>query len=438
MNQPNGGVKMFISNNLEKDIVAAIEYFIKINSDIQNESFIDSVQTIRKLLVFSELLGSKSVSNMDQEVVQVLRNGLKKSKNFFTVDSISHLETMGVAHSLGEFYLAVNNIHRKTGELNRLLDSLENQIIALSVHRKDMKNRYSYYDLISGPTGIIYNLLDSSSILENDNKMSGIREVISYLITLCQNYDYKGKMIPKYHVLKNKRMTSEEMVMFPDGYIDFGMAHGILAPLITLSKVAHMGIYIEGLDRMIKQLKYEFERFSVVYNGILSFPSKLSIYDYRESKKTSYPIVNGSWCYGNLSILRGLMKVSKYCELENEYEEYEKMVTAFLGQDMDYYGLNNFTLCHGLCSVISVQLSTYYERKNPSLIHTLERNLSSVLEQHLNKFSANSTELSEEEKYYGIEYRNDFSLLNGVGGVISVLNHSIEEQVSYNRALLID
>ena len=80
-------------------------------------------------------------------------------------------------------------------------------------------------------------------------------------------------------------------------YLDFGMAHGIIGPLLVIAKARSLGVQVDGIENAIQILKTLYQEYTLVSEkGILKFPIQLSMGEYQNKKLTSCSFNNGYEC----------------------------------------------------------------------------------------------------------------------------------------------
>ena len=226
----------------------------------------------------------------------------------------------------------------------------------------------------------------------------------------------------KYYSL----LLADEKVKYPKGCINFGLAHGIIAPLIALAKAKKYGYNVKGINATISGLRQLYEKYSVRDMNILKYPTMLSVEDYFSNTVSKDSITyNAGWCYGNAGIVRGLMKVSYYLNDNNNYQYYKKELLSIINQELDNYNFDLPIVCHGYASVLSIQISAFRESGDKSFLITRERNMRQTIISHRNCI-------------FNDEYTNDYSILSGESGTILTLINGIYLSKEYPKLLMID
>ena len=144
-----------------------------------------------------------------------------------------------------EILYATKMVCKKTGTFEKFYNSLKEiayQIFVEFMNRceKELKIRelrVEQYDLINGASGIGMYYLSRDNLNTKEKKL--VKRICKYLIHIHYSYRQKGEG----WVIKCKNQIREEdKVIFPEGSIDFGMAHGIIGVALFLSKAYSSGI----------------------------------------------------------------------------------------------------------------------------------------------------------------------------------------------------
>ena len=242
---------------------------------------------------------------------------------------------------------------------------------------------------------------------------------------IVQDYIYQGKEILRYHIRRKQQWLKWERSHMKRGHINFGTAHGIIGPLVALSKARKLNILEENQNYAIEKLIGLYENFCVEENGILRYPRRLAIEDYIKGRKTDLT-ENSGWCYGNLSIIRALMKVAWYSGNKEKYQYYLDKFVAIIEQPIEAYRLNSPIVCHGYGSVVSLQIYAFLESGDGRCLANLERNLEVLLNEHQIKMVRDT------------EYKMDLSLLEGSAGTVLSMQNCITRNLTYGKLLLMD
>lgn len=389
------------------------------------------------LFFCSEILNQKFMEEYDSYIEKIFTYILDCFKSNIYKGNYEDFAFIGMFRGLGNISFSLNNVNKKSNNLKQFCEFFNDMFIKNSQRYLELiKNKpltFSDYDSIYGVSGILYYLLDC----ENIQSKEIVIELAHYLINLTEYKLYKGFKVINFHIEKEQQLLEQEKKSQPDGHINFGLAHGMIAPLIALSKAKYLNYNIKGLDESIEILFKLYKKFSIIDDGILKYPTQLPFQDYAENKIANYSF-NVGWCYGNISIVRGLMKVSKYMSFEDEYQYYKEELLKIVNRPIEKYNLDLPILCHGYASVIAIQISVYKDTKDKRFLDTLERNILELIKEHKKISTLNKNSNSSINNIYNSDYSDDFSLLQGIGGVTLTLLNSILFSLTFDKLLIID
>ena len=80
------------------------------------------------------------------------------------------------------------------------------------------------------------------------------------------------------------RFREDEKISFPNGNLNFGVAHGMVGPLVSLCKAYNVGYRVKGIEDAIKKLFDIYDIFKRYDNGIPIWPTQLKYEDFIENK----------------------------------------------------------------------------------------------------------------------------------------------------------
>lgn len=352
-----------------------------------------------------------------------IKNKLEQSKSGFFHP--------GMLGGFGGTCFSVNEFNKSTGLLNRFASSLNCELGRQARFYLDYINAQEsvvmgHYDIVSGISGVLYYLLDFST----DEKL--LDDMLRYLVRLANEKSDPDRHPIGYHIIGKNQTRNDEKLLFPEGHLNFGLAHGMIGPLISMSRAKEKGIVVKGLEEAIQTLISMYEQFVEIRNGVSFWPTQLSIDDYyTKSQQNDIRFGIASWCYGNLGIARGLYKTAKYLHDYHRTSIYEDAITAIINRPVEEYNLHETILCHGYASVLAVQMATYHSTGNPALLNNLGSNISAI------EKNMDVTDDGMFHVYYSLLEDNS-SLLMGATGIILSLLSTVCSNMSFTKLLLID
>lgn len=245
-----------------------------------------------------------------------------------------------------------------------------------NLKEKDVK--VEDYDIVSGLSGILKFLLHPSvkPYIINKKLINDVGNCLGEYIYYPSNID-TIKDIPFY-------LNHEEILYTKpnhDGLLNLSFSHGLFGILNAMTDY----YYHSKNEEILKNM-------STVINDVMKYysPEKRSWIKkvYCESKN-NYEDMNFSWCYGDLTIMYSLKKVSN---LLNEKKLNDIIINFFENMNINYELYPSPTFCHGLAGVL-FQLT---------IIKSEDRFL--VYDKLLSKYDSN----------YPYKYK-DFEKFNGKG-----------------------
>ena len=333
----------------------------------------------------------------------------------------------GMDGGIREAAFAIKNLSEYSGELKNVNFSLNSYLLKTIDSKLKMISEYplvfGLYDVVSGIAGDLYYLLDCDDILSDTKSLLKIKEILNVIVSLSDDYQFKGMNIIRFHIKQEQQYQKSERDEMINGHINLGMAHGIMGALIVLAKAYKLGIF-QRRDTILK-LYHIYKKFEKRNGEILRYPRRLSVEKYNEGKWNDLNM-NCGWCYGNISIVRGMMKVSSYMNWEDEYKFYAARLVNIINQSLKKYNLCSPIICHGYASVVTIQIASYLETNNSQYIYKLKRNIDMLYKAHNNECLKNKM------------YIDNIAFLSGSGGVIMTLNAGGNMKMYYSELLLMD
>lgn len=334
-------------NNSSKKIVEF--FFGKLEENIiKNEVKAEGVSSF--IMVVSEywdFLNQEKWRHYLYNLLVLVRDRVEK--NF------EYIMDTGIGELL-EILYATKMVCKKTGTFEKFYNSLKEiayQIFVEFMNRceKELKIRelrVEQYDLINGASGIGMYYLSRDNLNTKEKKL--VKRICKYLIHIHYSYRQKGEG----WVIKCKNQIREEdKVIFPEGSIDFGMAHGIIGVALFLSKAYSSGIIEQKQEEVIKEILQIYEKVKKQgIDGRYMYPSQLSKQQF-VNREWDYDIRNNrmSWCYGTIGILRAQFLIGEYinnCKITNYCV---KEIMKITHVDIKNYKLESPIICHGYAGV---------------------------------------------------------------------------------------
>lgn len=408
-------------------------YLISIKQEYRND-YIPPFRYEDYLITISEfiLLVNNEKKEEYIEIGYSLARGIKHKLEHDFESNKKPSMFIGLGYSAFSVYL----FNKKTGLLGNFLYSLNNlllsecykkvEILTKNITFKGSKD--TDYDLIYGVSGVLYYLLEFEWADEDICKIMKIGE---YLISLCFDYEYKEYIIPRFHMESKYIINEIDKDRFPEGYLNFGMAHGMIAPLISITKLKKKINNIKDIDKAIDKILNLYKVFVNKEKDYYRWPTQISPDEYM---KKSFDVNRSqieSWCYGGMSIAKGLKNV--FINLKNDTLVFQSndMLKNLLTQNFEQYDLYTPILCHGHSSVLSIMTSIYKETNDKVYLYNLEKTLDEIylLFDPSLRFGFKT--------FRDAELIKNTSFLEGTTGIILSLISIISNESDYEKLLFL-
>lgn len=223
-------------------------------------------------------------------------------------------------------------------------------------------------------------------------------------------------------------VNSELQKKFPFGYINLGLAHGILGPLYILAlgfkkfnNYQYLRAVEKGLQYYEKSLHVNDEGISLGWNGRIA--ANL------EKREFTY---NPSWCYGSIGIARVLYKISEIINNKNLRNITIEVLRSFVNYLDHVDEIYNNAICHGKAGVMLIYNNMYSDTGESLFKEYSDR----LYVEILNSATDSLFVFTEKDIYFRgklydeiIEYV-DFGILNGISGIVLSLIAKQEQDIS--------
>lgn len=345
---------------------------------------------------------SKLLYNRVNYYLQELLNSIK----------LNSTNNISLCYGFMGYVYTLEFLSKNCKEYDKLLDTLETILLALTKDRlREIKSsnivKEEYFDIIQGVSSVARYLLSKEESTSEQELL--VKEILNYLAGLIIN---EPTIYVEY--MPNEKLRKR----FPSGYINLGVAHGILGPLYVLALGFEKFNITKHLLSIEKGLSYyENAFFTNKIGKIIGWNGRVS--DNVDNEEFRFNI---SWCYGSLGMARVLYNIAKIIDSQKLRE----MATNVFTSSIDYLNsseiLNN-AICHGRSGIMLLFNLMYLDTGKIQF---------KVISDHLFKEIVNEASNSEyifvERDIYfrGVNFDEvidyiDFGLLNGVSGIVLAL-----------------
>ncbi|WP_339180930.1 lanthionine synthetase C family protein [Paenibacillus sp. FSL R5-0701] len=248
----------------------------------------------------------------------------------------------------------------------------------------------SDYDVILGLAGVSMYLLSSPRGESNSYFISLINRYFVKLINSSKLYN--GHELPTWHITPKNLFHDIDREMYPDGYLNFSLSHGILGPFRILVHSLNNNIEVEGQKEAIDKVRKLFEQFSYRDELGMIWPKMIGTSEYIQGVIKNIPTRLDSWCYGEPSFIESLINFHK---LDKDTSCDQLILDTVTGLIKSSLQLRNedIGLCHGdagilyqmnlLKNSISIEgLHEYCEKLSKNLIQNYKDNFTQLYLDH--------------------------------------------------------
>ncbi len=279
------------------------------------------------------------------------------------------------------------------------------------------------YDLIGGLAGLAVYLLER---LPRPAAARALESVVARFseLSLSQVSGVTWHTPPEH-------LPAWQRDVAPQGYFNFGVAHGVPAVLVVLAGALERGVRFEGARGLLEGgvswlLRHESHR-----AGVSSFPSWIT------AEGEVRPARFG-WCYGDIGVAAALLNVG--CAVRNDayVAEAVRIARSVALRPAEECAVSEPGLCHGAAGVASIYMRFHHQTgieefsKNARAwaLRILELRLSPMAE------AAGFWSVDSSASLSAPVAREDSSFLTGaVGGALSLLAASGACEPSWDRLL---
>lgn len=410
-----------ISDKAKEELEFVIQYCLNVYCDKSSVDF-NKVDFLYTMMEIYPLLEEKEKWE---------KIGYDICKNIkYILENETRIRIPGMFSDLGKVAFAVRVFSERTGQLEKFSHTLNALLLDTTcqyiefIKKSSLFNSTRFYDVISGVSGALYYLLDFNWA-ESDRKK--IYLIIDYLLKLKEIKKYDGETRFGFFVPFESLRTESLQKSFPSGYIDLGVAHGIIGVGISLAKAYQKGYQKEKVEEFCSFLYKFYEKLKRNRGRIPVWPQQISWQEYKNKIYLVNMFSRPSWCYGNLAIVKGFYKISQYLGNE-DIKQYRLVLQNILEQPLQNFHFISPCICHGMASLILIENTLNTVLNKNLLTKNLEIQISEIKKMCINSKFINSKNYLYEQK--------DFLL--GMPGIICALCGLYLEQNYTSQKFLMD
>lgn len=365
-----------ISDKSIKDLEFIIQYCLSayINKDSFDFNKVDFLYTIMEIYPLLE------------EKEKWEKIGYDICKNIkYILENETRMRTPGMFSDLGRVAFAVRVFSERTGRLEKFSHTLNRLLLDTTceyidfIKKNSLFNSTRFYDVISGVSGALYYLLDFDWA-EIERKQ--IYKIIDYLLQLKEIKEYEGEKRFAFFVPFESLRTESLQKAFPSGYIDLGVAHGIIGVGISLAKAFQKGYEKEKIEEFCSFMYKFYKKLKRDRDGIPVWPQQISWQQYKNRIYSVNMFSRPSWCYGNLAIVKGFYKISQYLG-RKDITQYKLVLQNILEQPQQNFHFISPCICHGVASLILIENTLNEVLNKDLLVKNLEIQISEIKKMYM-------------------------------------------------------
>ncbi|MEO3797735.1 lanthionine synthetase C family protein [Nonomuraea sp. B10E15] len=252
-------------------------------------------------------------------------------------------------------------------------DAVDRVVVArlAAAHRRQASGALPHlaeFDLIRGLTGL------GALLLARDGDSPLLKEVLAYLVCLCQPVRMEGRKLPGWW--SDRGPADEELI---GGHGNNGVAHGIAGPLAVLSFAVRCGVQVPGQHDAIEVCVRWLDRYGCCYwttRDQLSAP---------EPPKPQ--VARPSWCYGELGIARAQQLAGIALGDPARRLAAENAVVGALTDRARLGRVTDASLCHGWAGLLTIARAVASDSAAPGRYSPLIEELNKSLTIDLDRLS---------------------------------------------------
>lgn len=333
----------------------------------------------------------------------------------------------GISHVL----FIIKELSYKVNGLDRFMNSLNNLLTARILPYIDVTNPNFYnidnFELIAGLSGVLRCCLDGELTEENQTMSNSI---VDALIARLHPRVHLGYPIPGFHYYPSK--LEKQYINNPseNGYINYGISHGMAGPLCALSIAYGGGACSEKIRPTLEYLIEELLNTKYYVNNIIYWPGRISFEQYIGKDTIQHVPNRMSWCYGSIGILRALYLAGKALSNDRICTFAAKEMKKIAELDTKEYLLNSPIVCHGLAGVALVMMKMYEDTQNGTFLDKAQRLVDDLIYNFTNRYTEN-------KHLMGLEEITKYSFLEGYAGALQTIFSRTSSTANVNEKRLL-
>lgn len=205
------------------------------------------------------------------------------------------------------------------------------------------------YDVISGASGIVGCLVSVDA--PGASVEAATRVLLDYLVGLAEA-DSRGT--ERWSVLPSRYRRAEQHDLFPHGYVDLGLAHGLPGPLAALSLAWEAGWRVDGQQAAIERMSAWLLARRRCDPWGWHWPSQVGVGGSQRPQAEEPLPTRAAWCYGDPGVAAALWLAGRSTGDERLCRHATETVETVLERPDEVRRVFSPTICHGLGGVLAI------------------------------------------------------------------------------------
>jgi len=285
---------------------------------------------------------------------------------------------LGLGSGLSGLALAAQLLAPEDGGSEELLQSLDELVAQGQVARIDaLRGARSgfapeVFDVIAGLSGVARYWLRRRGCMETERPR---RDAISALVALARSVDG----VPRWHTPATSMISGAMATLFPGGYIDCGLAHGVAGPLAVLSLAQLQGVDVDGLAEAIAHLAAWLSSNRCDDAWGINWPYGVAL---DAASSASREAARAGWCYGSPGVGRALYLAGQALKQPPLCTMGVQAVDSALARPPHARRLSSRHLCHGDAGLMQIALRIQQDEPSDIRRRAICELAASIVEHH--------------------------------------------------------
>ena len=210
---------------------------------------------------------------------------------------------------------------------------------------------FGEFDLISGLSGVGAYLLCMRGIPSADRAMEAL---LGFLVSLTGGSARR----PRWWTPSSLLGDEQAAVLYPNGSLNCGLAHGIPGPLSCMSLALSSGITVPGMNEAIEESAEWLVAYRVEDASGVNWPYAVSLTDagLPEEPESTRAGARAAWCYGAPGVARALWLAGVAMDRPDWRQLATDAMAAVYRRPMSERQIDSPTFCHGVAGLLQITL----------------------------------------------------------------------------------